>query len=210
MKKTYKNQQGFTIVELLIAITVFSMVLLLCSMAIIHVGKMYYKGNIINRTQDTSRKVLEDITQTVQFGRRTVTSAEFRRTGVNGALESLCLGNVRYSFTRGMSMGTGAGQARNLLWKDIIPDTVADCPPLDVIAGGLPDGQEMLGTNMRLPLGLNVTESAGVWTISFRVSYGDLEDLFVSGTNFGECRSADAGGEFCAVSDMNTGVVKRL
>ena len=61
------NQTGFTIVELMIATVIFSMVLLVCSYAIIHAGRMYYKGMIMSKTQDTARKIIDSASDAIKY-----------------------------------------------------------------------------------------------------------------------------------------------
>ncbi len=64
---THQNKKGFTIVELMIATVVFTLVLLMASAAIIEVGKKYYKGITYARTQEVARSVVEEISQSLQF-----------------------------------------------------------------------------------------------------------------------------------------------
>ncbi len=201
-----QKQSGFTIVELMIATAVFSVVLLLCATAIVQVGKIFYKGITINRTQDTARRVSEDLSQAIQFG---VRSDNFLQTKTNGATNSLCLGNVRYNYNNAVSLGTHAAQSAHVLWKDNIA-TDADCGLLDISrpAPSL-NGVELLAENMRIPI-LNVTVASGVWTVNITVAYGDTEDLFEAGSNFTHCISNYNGGQYCAVSNINTNVIKRL
>lgn len=208
------TNKGFTIVEMLIATAVFSMVLLLCAVAIVRIGQIFYKGVTINRTQDSARRVIDDIVQAIQFG---VVSNNFYQTSgptvINGVnVRSLCLGDVRYSYVTDRSLGSGSAQARHVMWKDRIGG-VSACTPQDLtLATPSSGGQEMLGDNMRLPT-LTVTQpavSGNTWSISIVVSYGDTADLFVGGSNFGQCVGDNTSGQFCAVSAISTNVVKRL
>ncbi len=215
-------QQGFTIVELMVATAVFSMVMLVCSFAIVQVGRMYYKGVVTNRTQDAARTVLEDVAQTVQFG------ANHRNVGVQGytnaqgqtvTVHALCLGQTRYSYVTDRAMGALGDQARRVLWKNSIGEGES-CTPANLAASTPPDsGEALLGDTMRLPVfDANDEDGDGVWTITVRVSFGDTADLFENngeeladgdGT-FAVCRGVNAGGQFCAVSNLSTSVVKRL
>src|SRR5665647_2275439 len=101
--------KGFTIVELLIATAVFSVVLLLCATAIVQVGRMFYKGTIVNNTQTVSRSVINDISQAVQFGDGNDDASFYPAPGsatFSGVtVQSQCVGGVRYSyFLRGKSL----------------------------------------------------------------------------------------------------------
>jgi prepilin-type N-terminal cleavage/methylation domain-containing protein len=214
------KRAGFTIVELMIATAVFSVILVLCATGIVQVGRMFYKGSIIDRTQDTARQVADDISQAIQFG---PVATNFYQTGTasfpygagNITVHSLCLGTVRYSFSVDRSLGSSdlVNQVRHVLWKDHIAIDTA-CTPLNIgqaaPTGSSVDGLELLGDNMRLPtLTVPNTPGRGLWNISLVVSYGDF-DTFVGGSNFSQCISTNGGGQFCAASIINTHVVKRL
>ena len=216
-KRLHKESRGFTIVELMIATLIFSIVLLLCAFAISHVGRMYYKGVIIGRTQDTARKVTEEISQTLQFAAGDDDPSIFMRTGTRTEsgvpIESYCLGTTRYSFTRVRSLGTAANQSDHVLWRDI-NNNAGTCEPVNITQASLTGGEELLGENMRLPH-FAITESNGLWSIDISVTFGDdptlyEDDTAVSGPEYEFCKGTTAGGQFCAVSAFSTSVTRRL
>ncbi len=212
MKRLARNQSGLTIVELMIATAVFSMVLLICAMAIVHVGRMYYKGMIMNRTQDTARQIAEDIAQSIQFGAFENASLFVVPAGAESdSIRAWCIGESRYTFRTDFHLG-GSGSP-HVLWRDRRPSG-ASCAAADVSDASLSDGEELLGANMRAPR-LEVSAVDGIWTISIRIAYGDDPELFepaVDGEHgpFEICKGTNAGGQFCAVSSFTTSVVKRL
>lgn len=213
------RQNGFTVVELMIAISVFSMVMLICSLAIVSIGRMYYKGVVINRTQDAGRQVLEDISQAVQFGIGSQVPAEFRRVGSlshNNELgqgfvhQSLCLGTTRYTYINNRAVGTGdpTRQARRIFWRDSISASVA-CNPVNIVAIAPPaTGVGMLGDMMRIPI-LDAQHSNGSWGLQVRIAFGEDPNGFTDAT-YESCKSVVSGGQFCAVSSLNTDIVRRL
>jgi prepilin-type N-terminal cleavage/methylation domain-containing protein len=197
---------GFTIIEMLIATTVFSVVLLLCATVILTVGKLFYKGLAINRTQDATRRVVDDISQAIQFGAGTADPANFRRVSPSapGSDQALCLGEVKYTY----NTSTALGPSPHVLWKSRIGLTDA-CVP-EALTGPLTNGVELVGDNMRIPhIRADDLDGDGVWTVEVRVAYGDTTDLFTDNT-FSQCVPDNQGGQFCAVSSINTFVVKRL
>jgi len=215
--RSQKRSDGFTIVELMISTAVFSVVLLLLATVIVQVGRIFYKGVTINRTQQTTRKVDDDVVGAIQFG--VSNSGSFQRTGgpttYNGVtVNSVCLGEVRYSYVSDMSLGSAATQADHVLWKDRVGGTAA-CTPLDLSVTAPPgssNGQELLGDNMRLPT-FTVTapvSGSNIWVVSVTVAYGDTSNLFVSGSNYGQCIDTSSGGQYCAVSSITSNVSKRL
>lgn len=203
MRRLHKQNRGFTIVELMISTAIFSMVLLLCSYAIVHIGRMYYKGVLTGRTQDTSRRAIEDISRSIQFGAGSnADPSSFVRFASAGGINAYCIGSIRYNFNTGQSLGTAGGQSPHILWKDRMNDDV--CAPV-AFSGGM---EELLGENMRLPF-FSISQVNNLWSVSIRVAYGDNVDLFVD-ASYNECKGSSAGGQFCAISALNTSVVKRL
>jgi prepilin-type N-terminal cleavage/methylation domain-containing protein len=213
------KQKGFTIVEFMIATAIFSLVLLVCGAAITQVGRMYYKGVIINRTQDTSRRVIDEISQSIQLGAYSDDPDQFRRPGtplttLSGVIVySYCLGSTRYSYITDRAQGgttVTTTKSPHVLWRDQI-FTVA-CPPLDITNAFIATpGEELLGENMRLPV-FNIPDpgTSNLWNITVRVTYGEDPSSYEGTNQFQFCKGASAGGQFCAVSGFTTSVVKRL
>lgn len=210
-----RSQSGFTIVELMIATMIFSMVLLLCAFAIVHIGRMYYKGVITNRTQDTARKITDDIVRAIQFGSK---DEGFYKVGLQDenddeSDQSMCLGDIRYTFNKYKSLGDGDNQSRHVVWKDRI-NSSEGCDPVDLsqeepTAGR--NGVELLGQNMRaVELDVRGDEASNSWQVTVVVAYGDDEGLFEDDSNLTVCKGVNAGGQFCAVSSITTTVAKRL
>lgn len=228
-KSIRKSQSGFTIVEFMIAALIFTLVLLLCSMAIVHVGKLYYKGVITNRTQEAARRVMDDLTASIQFGPAASTPAELVTYGTDVTRSDIihgatCIGGTRYTYAKNAVLGDTNGTSgavvfsRHVLWRDRYTGA---CVPVDLrLATPSTNGQEMLSRGMRIPLfsvGMPASASAP-WPLQIRVVYGDEPALFEN--NGGEmvtgdggfvlCRGVTVGGQFCAVSPLKTSVEKRL
>lgn len=62
-----RNSEGFTLVELMIATSIFSVILLLLTFGLLGIGQNYYKGRNSVRTQDTARRIMDEISQAIQF-----------------------------------------------------------------------------------------------------------------------------------------------
>ncbi|MBI5357460.1 prepilin-type N-terminal cleavage/methylation domain-containing protein [Candidatus Saccharibacteria bacterium] len=199
-----KSTGGFTIVELMIATSVFSFVLLVASTGVVAIGRLYYKGITSSKTQEAARSIIEDVSRARQF-----TGGNFSSGGSPGGLQSFCFGQDRYTY-----------QINNRVTDDttvgIRHDVNTDVGNCDPIASG---GTELLDKNMRL---LNFTVSSvggGQFSINVRVAYGE-NDLLSTYDNSGvpngqppssgECKSGIAGSNFCAVSELATVVDKRI
>lgn len=222
MRKLHAKQSGFTIIELMISTTIFTMVLFVAAMAIVHVGRMYFKGTIISKTQDTGRRLGEDVAQAIQFGARSDSDAEFRREGTalplsNGTqsvtANSICFGGIRYTYVLNRPLGTGATQSRHVLWKDRVLLNDTSCVPRNMLAV-TPSigGEEFLANNMRIAQFDIPSSSTGIYNISIIVATGADDGLFETGTTppLSICKGTNAGGQFCATSLFRTSVGKRL
>ncbi len=213
------TQRGFTIIELLIATTVFSVVLLLCSFSLLQIGKTYYKGLTSSRTQSAARAALDDIAQAIQFSAGNIYAI---KTGTGGT-SYFCVSDKRYTFVPGQQL-TSSPSSHALVRDN--PGTCSD-------PGGWPtsDANELLGVHMRL-VRLEICQpgelgqydvppsttchhhtpiNSNLYSINIRVVYGD-DDLLTDSDGDGildSCK-AGAGSQFCAVSDLTTAVQKRV
>jgi len=215
-----EKEGGFTIIELLIATAVFSVVLLLCATAIVQVGRIFYKGTVINRTQNTSRTVVDDVSQAIQFGGGADGFASSGSGSVtNGTItvtaQARCIGDIRYSYyLLNKSLGSDtATQLPHILWKDRL-GAGDGCTPKNITLSnpGGTNGQELMGNSMRLPV-FKITDPAigsSLWKVEVTAAYGATDDLFTSTVDYATCKPINVGGQFCAVSPITTYVTRRL
>ena len=59
--------EGFTIIELMIATSIFSMILLLCTVAMLQIGRTFYKGVTVTNTNEVARAVITDISSSITY-----------------------------------------------------------------------------------------------------------------------------------------------
>lgn len=183
--------RGFTIMELLIAVTVFSLVLILITTGVLRFSRQYYKGVISGKTQDTARAIVDDVTRAIQYNGGAVSYVQATPTGQG----VYCFGeSKRYrvylnaQVTDGTSINTSQNQARHAIVSDSPPGActpfsgatnVKNTAALSSSNSG-PNPRELLGTRMRLAK-FSVNGSGNLWTIDVKVVYGD--DLFLCDSN---------------------------
>lgn len=223
MKQIHKNlpsraQAGFTILELLVATTVFAVILLVVAVGVIRFTDSYYKGITSSKTQTTTRAVTAEISQSIQFGKNV---SFLSSSGVSG----ICIDNTLYSYKLGQQVTDIAPFAAHQSYHGLIATVGGDCTggiPAAIITalnapptGSLPSGsRELLGQHMRLGA-LTVAPAGNLYTIRVKVIYGDddlLYPLVFGGTVWSNeiCNGQVAGAQFCAVSDLSTTVEQRL
>lgn len=203
------NQKGFTIMELMIATIVFGVVLITITVAIMQFTRVYYKGITESTVQDTTRTIVDQIAQGIQFNGGTVTPTVANPTA--GGSYAFCIGNTQYSYTTGYQLedNPGANQTYHALVSRVLAGCTAGSPAQNVRSATV-TGREMLAPHMRIAR-LQVTNvKDNIYKVSVRVVYGDDDLLSNPQAANANCKSLNVGGQFCAVTDITTTVVKRV
>lgn len=221
IKRNNNHQSGFTIIELLVATTVFSVILLLGTTVMLQISRLYFKGLISSRTQTVSRSVIDEISRSIQFSGDRVVSSPAGYTPPSGHTGYHCVGTTRYTYflnaqvnenvTPGTSPAASPHRARHALWKDSVPTST-------LCATGLPDltletpspgGVELLENGMRLgDLKVNDADNDEVYDVYVQVTYGD-DDLLVL-PDYKVCKGEYSGSQWCAISILSTQVFRRV
>ena len=226
MSTGIKRQAGFTIIELLIATTVFSLVLLMAVAGILQISKQYYQGVTQARVQEAARAVTDEIGESIRFSTDSITMLNLVSGGPEIDASSaddtgyFCLGAKRYTFAIDRQLSPSPSTApdskeqRHVLWTDQ-PAGGCTGPVGDLnIDQPSADGRELLSENMRLThLELVDLGIAGVnaYRLDIGVAFGDDDLLSVDDSGKSKtCEGAFVGGEFCAVSNLSISVTKRL
>jgi prepilin-type N-terminal cleavage/methylation domain-containing protein len=90
-------QKGFTIIELLIATAVFSLVLVIFLTALVRISQLFYKGVSLTNTQEATRNVIQTISDDIQFSNES--------PAYYG--DYFCIGGHRYTLSKGVQVGSG-------------------------------------------------------------------------------------------------------
>lgn len=178
------NKRGFTIIELLIATVTFSLILLIITGAIIQFSRVYYKGVVTSKTQETARSVADELSRAAQFSRS--------YDGSSG--NAYCFGDKVFSYGK----ETATDDSRGVVTKS------GSCAPDFTVSSS---NRQLLGESMNL-LDLSVMPNADGtrFTISVTVAYGSKDDRNPDGT----CKTLTLGGQFCSVSTVTSTVTRRL
>jgi prepilin-type N-terminal cleavage/methylation domain-containing protein len=226
-------QNGFTIIELMIATMIFSGILLGATTALLQINKLYFGGVTTTKTQQVTRQVINDISQQIQFTNNTPIMIPITQQSPTPGpsrldVQTLCIGNVRYSYVLNaevddnaqpgvwkVAAANGDNHLRHALWKDTVATAgPGTCTSTDVDltqAVPSPEGQELLGQNMRLSR-LTASCNAATYYCSadIQIIFGenDLISFAPDGTATG-CQSI-VGAQWCAVSELGTNVYRRV
>jgi prepilin-type N-terminal cleavage/methylation domain-containing protein len=217
-----KNQRGFTLVELMIALSVLSIILLMASLIMIQIGKWYSKGVNASNLQNVSRNITADVTSALQFSGVALNSGSGTQSmnGVSMPVRSYCLGKVRYTFIENRKLGSDRQTnvtTNHVFWRDEMRDT-SSCPPRIITASGIPTndaqtdplkrGYEMVANNMRVTSFNIQSIGNGVYQLDLNMAFGD-DDVVNTSAGRATCRSGP-GSEFCSASNLRTIINRRL
>ncbi len=213
IKKLIGHQRGFTIAELMIATLVFSVILTVVTMGVISFSSRYYKGVHASTTQNTTRNIMDTITQAIQFG-----DARVDPTGANNFF---CAGGNVFMFDTSGVMYEGSVGQRGVY---VAPKDRDACQNQL-----LNSGRQMLGKRMRITT-FSVSPVASVpnmYRAQLVIAYGEDNMLCAPSLPQGCSESANysaanfinrpdvrckpgSGNQYCAVSRLTANVQKRV
>lgn len=215
MIKKLRKTNGFTIVELLIATTVLTVVLVGASFVLVQVGRLYYKGTITAKTQSAGRNIVDSISRPIQLrGGAPSTPAEHPTVP---STYVVCVGNQRFTYQTQFQVGSGPNRRPHAVWRDTIQsqgECLTTAPNITNTTIASP-GESMLSDGMRL-FDLSITESPsgvdGIYVVSVRVGYGELDTFSTDPvtTEPDGCKGQISGGQFCAFVAYETSVNARI
>jgi prepilin-type N-terminal cleavage/methylation domain-containing protein len=215
-KHNYKaGSKGFTIIELLIATVVFSIVLVVVLAAFVQTSRLFYKGVNMDNTQEDTRNVTQDIADDLKFAGGPPTfpaTAPIPYTAnysTSPTLQYFCVGLHRYDFQIGHQLGTGPPPADYGIRRVTVGS--AFCPPPAKDAGTNKD--ELLDPGMQLnAIGINCTNGRCLINVHV-VFFGGDHNLFSTNISSfsstpwlapdAQCTGSLQDSQFCAVADYN-------
>lgn len=203
---TRRNQSGFTIVELLIATAVLSIVLLIATLTITGISDLFFKGFNQSRIQNDARNITNEVAQHLQLSDGYLTATN--TSDPTRPVVSYCIDTTRYSALVNYQIGSNSNQSLHVLWRDTVAS--GSCSALSAAtmntATPTAGGVELIAPSSRL----TAFSIAGTspFTISVGVAYGDDDLLHLAGLNT-TCNSG-TGSQFCATASLTTAVSPRV
>jgi prepilin-type N-terminal cleavage/methylation domain-containing protein len=206
-KSTSLKQQGFTVIELLIASAIFSVIMLICLTAFVEIGRAYYKGVTMSRTQDVARSMIDDISRSLQFSNASVSSI---------GNTTYCVGNKRYTISRGIEITSSGGvaglQGQHGVQRE--DNFIGGCSA--ATPAQLGSATELLSEGMQIDVFevAPVSTDNKLWQIHIKIVSGSnivANDILTGAVGAKQCVSRPgATSQFCAISDLTTIITGRL
>lgn len=200
------RQKGFTIVELMIAMTVFSVLLIIGLVGFLQVGKLFYKGVTISRTQEVARNIMDSLTADIRYSPTSVTTMANENTNTGKIIWYFCVGNHRYTFIQNFQAQPNK--------PAMIRNTVSGCPrPCISPCSDTLAGQDWLDPGMRIS-DLTVINTSNptlpgfqrLYNISMNIIFGDDDLLDNPNSASAKCTAPPVGSQFCAATVLKTTV----
>lgn len=203
---------GFTIIELLIASAVFSIVLVMLVAVFIQIGRIYYKGVNLTSTQDSARSALQGIENDIAFAQTAPPAVSAASSGSG----SFCIGGHRYAYYLGSQVGSvsPAGLYR---------ETLGSCPTLVQQSVNQTTADQLLGNGMQLNAldvsCLNARCSVHLHVVFYGsgIPISDLSSVFGSASGYNpsyqakdaQCTGSLTSSQYCATADFSGTVLQR-
>lgn len=215
-----RAERGFTIVEFMVATSVFTVVLMGVTAGILHIGRVYQHSLYASNTQSATSNLVDTISQSIKFSAGDVGYS----THASGT-QSYCIGNRQFLFVTGRQLDGPGGltSTKNAVMTRQNSGCVAESIIATTPTNGSP--RELLGKGMRLSkLSITpVSPTSPLVNVTVRVIFGDddllcsppnaTSDTCTSPTNFSSpdlrCLP-DTGSTFCTASELTTTVYRRL
>lgn len=192
------RQSGFTIIELLIAISILSITILLTTGILAGVAKQYQRATYNTKLNDAARNVHSVIGDSISYG-GTITAILGPTNGYN----YFCADQIRYYWktSSGSAITTPSG-----LYRDNIGCSVAPTDTAATVA------ENLLPVNGFITQ-LSISSSGLVYNIATTFKVGSPE-MFTNPSDIGAvdtfCLPALRGGDFCSQVSYNSVVVKKV
>lgn len=155
IKPVKTAEKGFTITELMVALTVLSTLLLLSTMILIQLGVIYSKGVNTSNLQNATRNTASEILSTIQFSGTvpelcngapqntcyTGTTRIASTPSGNVTIYAYCVNTVRYSYVMNRALGRDTDPTvdesdqittPHVMWRDTLRSAYLPCKPLDI------------------------------------------------------------------------------
>ncbi len=206
---------GFTIVELLLATSIFSLALLGALAGFLRTGGIFYKGVTLTQTQAVAKQVVDDVSANIS----SAGTVQSFTSGGGNHYSYYCIGNARYTYALNKEVDlsaspnySGDGVGNFGLLKDTLPSAgscPAPCGGTTSCGGGqLPlsaSSSELLGDNTRLYKFDVSKNGSSLYDISVTMIYGNNSALNTT-TDPPTCIGGVSKQQFCAVTNLTTSV----
>lgn len=205
------RQSGFTVVEMMIALAVFSAVMMLTSMIIIGLSKQYQKAVYSTKLNDASQTVHTLLSNSLSYS-NDIDDTHINSAGATNHYYYFCADHNRYFWKK--QSGTGAISGYIGLYKDSVASGCGE--PSDTNADNAENLLPPRGFITKFTVEYDSTNK--LYTISTTFNVGDISYFKLGKIGLNDdiasedtvCLSASSGGDFCAQNKYTSAVVNKV
>ncbi len=204
-KKLAKQTAGFTIIELMIATTAFSVILLLVTVGVVYFTRSYYNGVYNSATQNAARDITTTVSNVIRFGSGAVSGYDWPPTApAVGTPVFFCAGGYVFVTKLGEQYD-GTTSTTGMYMQPMDPGGVCGVPV------SITGRKQLLGEHMSITsVSLAQSAAGGLYVFDIGVAYGD-NDLLTDGGVGSDVRcKPGSGSEFCAIVKQSISVKQRV
>jgi prepilin-type N-terminal cleavage/methylation domain-containing protein len=222
--REHAEQAGFTIIELLIATLVFSLILFALTYGLLQITNNYYDGIVLDKTRNATNGVIDNISQGLQLDGPYLSLGSITSPSHPGVtIAGFCIGQVEYSYLIGYELASTFDSVNLTSPQVFVENTDADCnqsTTIEDVAAGGQAGVELMAPETRLIAFSIAPENAldglSPYQVTVTALYGNTSAIAgePSGPPYtlpgptAAC-SGGFGLQFCAISEISTYVVQR-
>jgi prepilin-type N-terminal cleavage/methylation domain-containing protein len=230
MKQRSCNQKGFTILELMVALTVLATLLLIATVVLINLGALFSKGTHQAAVQNTTRNLIADVVGQIKLGPSAPqmlapadpTADASKPDGyTSSGVGVVCIGNQRYTYMLNSQLDVDS--SKHVLWRDSLTSAGGCQPVADFTTADNPtdspaehsaqpgSGSELMPGHTRLVRFLVRQLFEGTYSISITVAYGDGDLITYNPASGGTatCKGG-SGDQFCATASLTGTATQRI
>jgi prepilin-type N-terminal cleavage/methylation domain-containing protein len=195
----YKKNSGFTIIELLIAISVFSLAIVLIMSGTIQLGRLYKQGATKARLSTISREIHAQFAQDLQYSKEYNTY-----TNVATNENYICLGTSRYRVVTNLSLSNYGELNLDTISGPSACSTATASKTQKLLSPTGPNNNNSRATNFDFTIPPNSTSPYVLYT---RFVTGE-KDLF--NNNFSNRCTSSFGKEYCVVIELKSVLARKV
>jgi prepilin-type N-terminal cleavage/methylation domain-containing protein len=194
------KKNGFTIVELMIAISASAVFVMLITTGIIQVSRMYKQATVKTAALNAARELQSTIAGEIQYSASTPVTGTVT-SGVSAGYNYLCVGQTAYYWKDANSLSAAelSGSTQYFYKSSISGPAVCSASYVfNTSTAVSPLPKYVRATSFNL-----AGSGTGPYTFAIRLVAGD-KDLFESNDFANNCVSMAVGGQFCATVALNS------
>lgn len=206
------KQKGFTVIELMIAIAVFTIAVLLVAAATMFIARNYTQAKNRVAIEEATRQLHSDIANSIIFSGSSSAIVQANDTK-NLDWDTLCVGNIAYTWS-GVDLLDDKSNLDDLQDGLYQKNIDSSCEEPDSSISLLDQGYTNVLPERAKVAKLNVAQigSPDRYIIETNIFSGDIsqKDMFAVNSGAVKCNSAVTGREWCAAVTLTSSATRRI